>query len=401
MTTHESHEQPEAHGLDRASFLRLGMTATAAAGLGAAGAGCALAQDTPAEGESGGFPPVEPAPGRRVERIGPITGPDVTTRFRMERADLGVPARCPDGRVLYVFGDSFEHARTQPDNFWRSPTGLYTDGADPDGGIRWQEAVGGQTAERMIDYVQDGPDIATAIPSDVMTIGDVMYLQVWCCQPRFPILKRTEIWRSEDSGATWQRTPASWPADFHGGIFQLITWHPHPDGHVYIYSSAYRTSPLYMWRVPVDQVEDPAAYQSWGWSEASGWQWGQDPSPIRPGKYGEMTLRPVGEGWMLTFFQDPNDPAKGEDFPNPYSIQALFFDEPWSDLTTARCEVLLHGCDWGQESADHVAQLYGGYIVPGSTPDDLHLTVSQWNTAEDWPYHVEHVRLRGFDVPLT
>jgi hypothetical protein len=33
-----------------------------------------------------------------------------------------------------------------------------------------------------------------------------------------------------------------------------------------------------------------------------------------------------------------------------------------------------------------VAQLYGGYLVPGSTLDDLHLVVSQWNTTTNWPY---------------
>ena len=45
-----------------------------------------------------------------------------------------------------------------------------------------------------------------------------------------------------------------------------------------------------------------------------------------------------------------------------------------------------------------MAQLYGGYIVPGSTLSDLHLTVSQWNTEEDWPYRVMQYRVQDFDT---
>jgi hypothetical protein len=48
------------------------------------------------------------------------------------------------------------------------------------------------------------------------------------------------------------------------------------------------------------------------------------------------------------------------------------------------------GAAWDGENhtTGLVAQLYGGYIVPGSTLSDVHLLVSQWNTAKNWPYHV-------------
>jgi hypothetical protein len=42
----------------------------------------------------------------------------------------------------------------------------------------------------------------------------------------------------------------------------------------------------------------------------------------------------------------------------------------------------------GAEDDNHVAQLYGGYIIPGSTLSNLHLPVSQWKTDADWPYRV-------------
>ena len=41
-------------------------------------------------------------------------------------------------------------------------------------------------------------------------------------------------------------------------------------------------------------------------------------------------------------------------------------------------------------------QLYGGYIIPGSTLSDMHLSVSQWKTDAGWPYRVMQFRVRGF-----
>src|SRR5690625_1519032 len=58
-------------------------------------------------------------------------------------------------------------------------------------------------------------------------------------------------------------------------------------------------------------------------------------------------------------------------------------------------ETLLWGCNWGQEDDERVAQLYGPYVLPGSTLDDLHLLCSQWNTAEGWPYHEQPYRVQG------
>ncbi|WP_193373266.1 hypothetical protein [Nocardiopsis xinjiangensis] len=43
-----------------------------------------------------------------------------------------------------------------------------------------------------------------------------------------------------------------------------------------------------------------------------------------------------------------------------------------------------------------MAQFYGGYVIPGSTLEDLHLTVGQWNTEEGRPYRVMQHRVRGF-----
>jgi hypothetical protein len=56
------------------------------------------------------------------------------------------------------------------------------------------------------------------------------------------------------------------------------------------------------------------------------------------------------------------------------------------------------GCAWDGEDHDGclVAQLYGGYLLPGSRLDTVGgvgLVVSQWNTAHGWPYKVMQFRV--------
>ena len=49
------------------------------------------------------------------------------------------------------------------------------------------------------------------------------------------------------------------------------------------------------------------------------------------------------------------------------------------------------GSAWSGEDHlnNHVAQLYGGYVLPGARfaiEGGIGLVVSQWNTAAGWPY---------------
>lgn len=375
-----SHAEAAVARPGRRDLMRLGATGAlgSLAVVGAAAAGLGPAASTPARAAG------------TVDRIGPITGPKLTTAFRMEATDLGIPVRCPDGRILYVFGDTFEKAGVGIGNagFWRSPTGLYTDGSDPAKGIRFTGAVGGDTAQQMLPYEHNANGIGTKIPSDIIEVDGILYLYVWNSGTEgFGTLKGTEVWSSKDNGATWQPTKANFPADAWGGIMHNMTWEKHVDGFTYMYCSKYRNSDLYMFRIKTENLWNGAAYEPWGWTQEKGWAWGQRPTPILKGKFGEMCLRRLDDKFLLTWFDV-----------DAYAIKAFVVDQPWSDLTAARPTTLLHGGAWGAESNDRVAQLYGSYVVPGSSLSDLHLIVSQWNTtkgAKDTPYHAMHFRFRG------
>jgi hypothetical protein len=136
-----------------------------------------------------------------------------------------------------------------------------------------------------------------------------------------------------------------------------------------------RADPIILHRVPEDSLLDENAYEPWGYKNDM-WGWGNPPTPVLTGKFGEMCLRKVENKWVLSWFNAGD-----------YDITIKVFDSPTSNLFTAKTYKPIHGGAWGFESDTIVAQLYGGYIHPDSTLHELHLIVSQWNTQTNWPYH--------------
>ena len=385
----------------RASVLRTGALAVGAGTLGVVGAGAVSAAPTDGDhgrgkGRGRGGKGVDPNPDYRrpqITRLKTVTGPGITTRFRMEATDLGAPAVTPDGRTLVIFGDTWEDAAVGG-GWWRSPVGLY---ADPSRklkhGLEWKSAVGGEEAVELVEYDHSGNPVSTIMPGDVLTVGERMYVWVMV-NHGFGTVDHTEIWTSDDSGETWERTAEMFPGDHLDGFSQQCTWALHPsDGHVYLLTTGFqRDKEAILQRVPQDALLDPAAYETYG---ATGegkdrqWAWGNPPSPVIGGQVGEMCLRLVEDRWALTFFNA-----------GLYRVDLLVADSPTAFTDAPFVETLLWGCGWGQEDDERVAQLYGPYMLPGSTLDDLHLLCSQWNTGAGWPYHVQQYRVEGLSAGI-
>ena len=383
---------PEADDVSRAGFLRGGVLALGAGTLGAALAAGASAQAAPTENNGRGVGRgIDPNPGYRrpeITRLATVTGPGITTRFRMDATDLGAPAVTPDGRILVIFGDTFEEAAVGG-SWWRSPVGLF---ADPKRklkhGLKWTSAVGGETAEELVEYPHDSNPVSTILPGDVLTIGDTMYVWVMV-NHGFGNVASTEIWTSTDSGESWERTAEMFPGDHLDGFSQQCTWALHPtDGHVYLLTTGFqRNKEAILQRVKQESVLDPGAYETWGATgegEDQQWAWGNAPTPVVGGHVGEMCLRIVDDKWVLTWFNA-----------GLYRADLLIADSPTEIRSPRYAETILWGCGWGQEDDERVAQLYGPYVLPGSTLDDLHLLCSQWNTGAGWPYHVQQYRIEG------
>lgn len=315
--------------------------------------------------------------GRKVKDL---TGPGVTDRFGVGGTDLGATTVAPDGRLVSVFGDTFEQAGVGGPG-WRSPVVLFGDPATARGGIEWTGSAGpGDYAAQAVRYRHDSlirwRRVSTILPTDVIAVGDALYLHVMVCR-RLGEVHWTEVYRSLDNGETWEHTGARWPGDLHGGLFQMLTWAPGDDGYVYAFSTGFRRDAgLLLHRVPAGRLTDPSAWEGWGFRDDQ-WAWGNPPTVALTGAYGELSLRPVDGRWLLSLFDAGN-----------YRIDVLNLDVPTANLYEAPRDTVLRGSGWDDE--DHadgrVAQLYGGYVVPGSTMDNLHLIVSQWHTGRNWPY---------------
>ncbi|WP_231920173.1 DUF4185 domain-containing protein [Microlunatus soli] len=319
------------------------------------------------------------ADGIRISKVADLTGPDITGKYGIGYVDLGIPVRCPDGRTLYVFGDSF--GPNWGDN-WKSPTALWSRTRGLSSGVTFSGAVGGEQASQLIPY-EHGDEISTIIPSDLITIGDTMYLQGVVNQG-FGNVIWSGIWTSTDNGATWTDSGARFPGAAYDKMWQLFTWALGSDGWIYVYSAEFlRESPMILHRVRPDKITDPDAYEPWG-KAGDSWQWGAGPDPVTDGIIGEMSLRQLGDRWVFTWFNSAD-----------YRIDAMVLDHPTQDLRTTESITLLHGTSWDNEDINHVAQLYGSYVIPGSSLDDLHLTVSQWNTGDNSIYRVMQYRFRG------
>jgi hypothetical protein len=240
-------------------------------------------------------------------KMADITGPDISDRWGVTATDLGACVVAPNGKLVAVFGDTFSGNRVG-EGTWRSPVVLIGTG-DAQQPITWERAGGPDPdfAEQLWFYVHDatGPrwtqgGISTVLPSDLLRVGDTLYLHVMVNRG-FPEVIWTELWRSDDSGISWQHMgeQAKFPAALHNGFAQCWSWDYDPDdGWVYVVSTGFkRDKGIILRRVRPDDIGDKSKYSGWGFA-AGRWAWDNEPSPITPPgeTWGELSFRRLAKG---------------------------------------------------------------------------------------------------------
>jgi Domain of unknown function (DUF4185) len=183
---------------------------------------------------------------------------------------------------------------------------------------------------------------------------------------------------------------AKFGADLYDGHAQLWSWDQDPDdGRVYIASTGFqRDKGIILRRVRPADIGDADAYQAWGHTAGRG-SWGGSATGLTPHgeTWGELTFRRLGPGqWVLGGFLSSR-----------YALGYRTLTAPTAPLATAPLQLPVTGCGWNEEShVDcRVAQLYGGYLLPGSrldVPGGVGLVVSHWHTDRGWPYRVMQFR---------
>jgi Domain of unknown function (DUF4185) len=321
-----------------------------------------------------------------------LTGPRLTERFGVTCTDLGASVLAPNGKLVSVFGDTFSGRKVGRGD-WRSPVVLIGTG-DANHEIVYERAGGADPhyARQLWHYVHDHAGtgwarsgISTVIPSDLLRVDDSLYLHA-IVNRGFGHVIWTEIWRSDDNGISWTHLgeDATFPANLHRGHAQCWSWDYDPDdGWVYVVSTGFqRDKGIILRRVRPKYIGNRSQYWAWGFSDER-WSWGERATPITPPgeTWGELTFRRLAENkWILGGFLS-----------SQYALGYRAVASPTANMHITPLQTPILGSAWHDE--DHlnnrVAQLYVGYVLPGSRlgiRGGIGLVVSQWRTKVGWPY---------------
>lgn len=328
--------------------------------------------------------------GLTTKTIGDILGPGISDHVGFMSGDLGIMVPVGENEEFaIIFGDSFRGARFGQGD-WLSPVGVIA-AYDAHGKITIKRPLNsGDRVEQLLDYAHNERNL-TFLPSDVINMDGTLYMQGMWNEGVGNVLY-TQIWKSTDSGKTWQSVATT---DKHhmNGFGDLITWERGTDGYIYVMSSRFqRADSVYLSRFRPEQIGDR---DSWEHYINGTWKVPTSASELTPiistnVRAGEMSLRRIDNHWVLAMF---NARTASIDVRISKDI-----DTNWNEIKPAHVVVASAGGWASSQSPSNFTQLYGGYIAPGSRIDNLNIVVSQWNTSNNSRYMSTQFNVRGLDT---
>lgn len=307
-------------------------------------------------------------------------------RFLVCGTDLGIPFRLADGSEGYLFGDTF--AVTGPflegvpagEDKYRSSVMLHASETPVDGHpVPFDAAIGDRGTNEAAELLGGWHMLV----NDGITLPD----------GRVVVSYQHTVEVDEPEDHTWHTdySGLAWSAD--GANFEHIgpRWENGPDNddpyqmwsmqldgdYVNIVSvkAGRKPGPMMLFRVPWNQMQDKSAYTYW-----NGADWGaqEDAKPIFEGRFGEPSLRKLDDGtWAMAYGSAGGIVTRT--LKNNETGPSGEWNKPKIQLT------------WQE-----LPFLYGGFIHPDSTPDNLILMVSSWQ--RDYNNDMEHGKLIRYDV---
>lgn len=334
-------------------------------------------------GPGGGGPGADGSvPPGGVKNLGPIAGTGAQPGIPgIGAADLGEIVELPDGRLVAVFGDSFKGDKVGgPDNEHYRSVAVPIVGWDKDGRPIFGQPLNSPGGPGTPGVLFPPPPEALAIdpntnplPAGSFQANGKTYMMVSGTSGLKPTAGSWLVEVSNDPSKGWQPVPGSWRPSYPGlpgNPPTQVSGYQGKDGMVYIAGDSFdRSQGVTMYRVDPAHAADRSAWQPW-----TGNDWGnpgQVPVVVsqQGAHYGELSFREIDGRPVLSAFNST---------PNVNQVQVLVGDSP-TDIFKGGPPIIA-----AQQSSPaapgYVFQPYGGYIMPGSSLNDLNILVSQWNT---------------------
>ncbi|ADB29436.1 carbohydrate-binding protein [Kribbella flavida DSM 17836] len=320
-----------------------------------------------------------PSPAAKVAKLtGPESINDTERRFALKSTDLGILWDNGAGEILSAFGDSYGSGWTGPGGGvgdpatldWRCNLLLRSKDRHLADGMTFDSAAEDRPghAGQFLDCKKVDRDEHTVIPTAGIAVGRRQYVQYMSVNYWGPagswFTNHSGFAYSDDNGETWTKDPnarwtntAVWNSNFQ------MTALVRDRGHVYMIGTPNgRFGNAYLARVPEHQVLSKRAWRYW-----DGRTWSPKESaavPVVAGPVSEVSVQwnaHLGK-WLMLYLDESRASVVLR------SASAL--TGPWSGE-----RVVAKGTDF--------PGLYGTYIHPWSSGQDLYFTMSQWD-----PYNV-------------
>ncbi|WP_082960545.1 MULTISPECIES: DUF4185 domain-containing protein [unclassified Mycobacterium] len=310
-----------------------------------------------------------------VRDLGPIAGTGAVPGIPgIGAADLGEVIEVPGqpGKYLAIFGDSFSGNKVAEGQHYRSVAVPVT--FDPDGrphfGAPANVPEGNPTGHELFPMPDEAikAHIEDTLPAGTIVSGGKTYMMVTGTKGNLHPAASWLVEVNGDPANGWTMVPGSYRAA--DAAPTQVSGYKGSDGKVYIAADSFdRSRGVTMYRADPDRVGDRGSWQPW-----TGKDWGAPtdrPVQVTNDRYGELSFREIGGMPVLSGF---NEDAHGG------SVEVRVGTSPTeifgSDVNPT---VVVQNGD--RNAPQFLPQPYGGYILPGSTLENLRMFVSQWNTA--------------------
>jgi hypothetical protein len=329
--------------------------------------------------------PESPAPTVKlgeVKSLGAIAGTGSNPGIPgLNGADLGEIVRLPNGQLVAVFGDAFSGKNMDGDHY-RSVavpiTGFDAAGRPIFGApLTGPENSGHELFSLPQEAIAAGAN--DTLPAGTIQMNGKTYMMVVGTKDLKPVGGSWLVEVTDHPGDPlqgWNMVPGSF-RDWHPpapgqpvSAPTQISGYQGKDGRVYIAADSFdRSGQVTLYRADPSDPTNRALWQPW-----TGSDWGPAgqtgaAAPLSPTPFGELSFREIDGHPVLSGF----DAKQGPDG----AVEVRVANSPTEIFSNSATTVIAQAGD--PKAPNWVPQNYGGFILPGSTLDNLGLFASQWH----------------------